>query len=350
MVLVASIVSVLIVIAGPAASTRDPASLARPVIVSGGTYSGVWMSGADGPAVRIRTSEPVTITNSIIAGSGELIRADPGASVTLTGVTGIGGSGRFLAATGVKLLTVKNCTINRTTGIYVEGAAASASITITRNRVRNIQAASYKTAFAQLSLITTAAIDISWNEVVNVFGQSGVEDNINLYKTAYAEVHDNYIQGAYPTTAERGFSGSGIMVDEVGSHHNHIYSNQVVDTTNAGIGISGGWNNTVHDNRVVFDGRLDDGTPLPASNVGIAVWNDVYNDPGWANNSAYGNIVGWLRPSRARADWWLPGCSGKCTNVPFTGALSRARELAEYRIWLRKLAANRIAIGAGRSE
>ena len=60
-----------------------------------------------------------------------------------------------------------------------------------------------------------------------------------------------------------------------------MYANQVVDTTNAGIGIAGGWNNKVHDNRIVSDGKLDDGTPLAAANVGLFVWN-MYGDPGWA--------------------------------------------------------------------
>jgi hypothetical protein len=317
-------------------------------ITSGGVYSGSWTSAGATPAVRIATTQPVTITNARITnlGGGELVRADPAASVTITRTTFEGGNGRAFYSSGVKSLTLANCTITKTSGIRLDGATAGAAISISRNRVRNIQGASYNTQFTQLADVTTARVEISWNEVINVFGQSGVEDNINLYRSAYADVHDNYIQGAYPATASGGFSGSGIMIDSLGSHDNDVHGNQVVDTTNAGIGVTGGWDNKIHDNRLVFDGRLDDGTPLSAANVGLFVWKGIYNDPGWDNNDAYANTVGWVNAAQARNDWWLPNCSGNCTSLHYDGSLDHGAEQAEYQAWLAKLAANSVKIGA----
>ncbi len=191
----------------------------------------------------------------------------------------------------------------------------------------------------------TATIEVSWNEIVNTFGQSAAEDVISVYQTSFAKIHNNYIRGAYPASASGSFSGSGIMVDAAGSHDNDIYSNQIIETTNAGIGISAGWNNKAHDNRLVFDGKLDDGTTLAASNTGIYVWNSN-PDPGWSNNQAYGNVVGWVNSSGARNDWWMPDCSGNCANTGFAGTVDHAAEVAEWTTWNNKLAANGVTIGA----
>jgi parallel beta-helix repeat protein len=322
-------------------------STAPITITSGGTYSGQWISTNATPAVQINTTAPVTIAYSDVQNlsGGDLIDATNGANVTIIHTTFEGGNGRAFYAYKLKSLTIQNCTITDTSGIRLDGAADSATVEISQNKVRNIQSASYNTVFAQLANVTTAQIDISWNEVINTYGQSGVEDNISIYASAFAQVHDNYIQGAYPSSPSAPFTGSGIMIDYVGAHDNNVYSNQIVDTTNAGIGIAGGWNNKVHDNRMVSDGKLDDGTPLAAANVGLYVWN-MYSDPNWGNNDAYGNTVGWLNASGNWAGWWLPDCSGTCSNTSYPGTVNHAAEQAEYQIWLAKLLANGITPGA----
>ena len=49
-------------------------------------------------------------------------------------------------------------------------------------------------------------IDVGWNEVINYPGRSLVEDNIDIYGSGGTpnqplEIHDTYIQGAYPYKA-----------------------------------------------------------------------------------------------------------------------------------------------------
>jgi Right handed beta helix region len=314
-------------------------------ITSGGVYSGSWASTTSEPTIRIDTTEPVRITKSTIVGVGDLVLAEQGANVTLADVTGRSGSdtGRFFTGDAVARLTIRNCTISSTGGIYVHGAQPNTRITITRNRHVNVKASDGFRSFAQLDGVSTAAIDVSWNEVVNAFGQSRVEDNISLYRTSFAKVHDNYIQGGYPSSAVGGYSGSGIMIEQ-GSHHNEVYSNQVVETTNAGIGIASGHNNTIHSNRLVFDGKLENGTRLAAANVGLYVW-DATDDPLWANNQAWGNAAAWVNANGKRNDWWIPHCSGRCENTRLRGVVNNERERAERRLWLEKLEATKIVVG-----
>ena len=290
----------------------------------------------------------MTIKDSLIENlsGGPLIQSDLGlaTNVVLERVTGRGGSGRFYNSENIKSLTIRNCTLDKTGGIYVLKAQPGATILITRNKARNIQYGGSLRQFVQFNQVTTAAIDVSWNEVINVFGQSRVEDNVSVFESAFAKIHDNYIQGGLPDHCGRGFSGSGIMLDS-GAHDNEVWNNQIVETTNTGIGIASGWDNKVHDNRLVFDGKLDDGTTLAAANVGVYVWNYDSN-PNWANNSAWGNVVGWINAAGSRNDWWLPNCSGNCANTSLGGTLDHSRELAEYQSWLGKLAANAITVGA----
>ena len=316
-------------------------------ITNGGTYVGHWVSAGTVPAIRVRTTEPVTIKNSFVTNTedGTLIHSEVGlaTNVTIEGVTAKGGSGRFFVGEGIQSLVIKNSEIFKTGGIYVLKSQSGGTITVTRNKQRDVQGSSGLSQFLQLDQVTSATIEISWNEIVNAFGRSRVEDNISLYRTAHAKVHDNYIQGAYPNSLDGGYSGSGIMV-EGDSHDNEIYSNQIIDTTNAGIGILAGYNNSVHHNRLVFDGRLWTGEKLAAANVGVFVWNAT-GEPSWANNRAHGNHVGWVNATGARNDWWLPDCSGSCGNNRLSGSVSRASEEAEYFSWLRKLRSRKVMLG-----
>jgi hypothetical protein len=138
------------------------------------------------------------------------------------------------------------------------------------------------------------------------------------------------------------------MIEE-DSYDNKVFDNQVIDTTNAGIGIAGGHDNYIRHNRVLSDGMLDDGTPLAASNVGIFVWNSK-SDSRWANNHAIGNTIGWRRSDGTWNNMWFPDAPGGDYALNLALAddrlITRAQEQAEWTAWLAKLAANRIHVGA----
>jgi hypothetical protein len=370
--------------AAPGGTSFEP-----PLIITrGGTYTGNWQSkDADVPAVRVATKEPVTIVRSILEGRSELLVSGvPGADVTIRDSKGRalypGGSGRspgrFVSAESVANLVVANNELEGTAGIYVLGwegdAAAGQSLKIVGNRVRNIDGRRTDGAggfsqtsfdldqFLQLDKVSgVPGMKIAWNEVINKPGESRVEDNINIYLSGGTPaspllIHDNYIQGAYPTRPARdSYSGGGILLGdgrpkssrERSSAWVHAYNNQVIGTTNHGIAIAAGHDIAFHDNRVVSSGRLPDGELLAGQNVGLYIWN-LYRLSDFTNNVATDNVVGWYQPAdRHRNDWWLPDCSRCGNNRPLKGgsAITLEDEASELTAWRYKVADAGVPIG-----
>jgi hypothetical protein len=259
-----------------------------------------------------------------------------------------GGFGRAIRGENYKSWLVENCTIYRTGGIYFLGADPAASIVVRKNAMRNIQGdgSGNKRQFLQFNKVTTAMVEVSWNEVINVYGQSAIEDGISVYKSSNVVIHDNYLQGGYPASFTDAYSGAGILLSDDGGNFNRAYDNQVVDWTNVGLAIVAGHDNSLTNNRVLSDGKLDDGTSLAAANVGVAVWN-AYGDSTFANNRARGNRIAWMHAGGYRNDMWLPhdSSSGFTGNVKLRTRVTRSTELNEYRIWLAKLKTRGIQIG-----
>jgi hypothetical protein len=343
--------------------TAPPDRSGPTTITEGGTYSGNWLSVDLTPTVRIATSEPVTIVNSTVMnlGGGTLVEipASSEGNVTLDHVVALGGNGRFVSARGFKSVTIQNCTIKRTGGIHLVTPVANSSVLVTRNRQRNVQKGAGVRQFVQLGEVQNASVDVSWNEIINEFGKSEVEDVISVFKSAHARIHDNYLQGGYPLKNVAQSSANGITV-EVGdgtgptSVDNEIWNNVVVDNV-GGIGLVGGRDNYAHHNRIVQDGRLtSDARPgrpgrsatLLAANLGLGVWN-LGALPGFTNNHARYNVVGYVHASGRRNDFWLPGAPDDyALNTSIRGRVTRTTEKAEWTRWLATLAVNRIRVGA----
>ncbi len=320
-----------------------PAPTGPVTITQGGTYSGNWSATGSTPAVTVNTTAPVTIRDSVVSNpdTAYLIRLEPGAQVTIERVTGNGGEGRFVWGNRVKSAVIRNCTMNGTSGIYFHEETAPASIVVTRNKGRNVQTPSGDphASWIQFDKVN-GTMETSWNELINVFGQSESSgDMISIFESSSGRIHNNYVQGAYPRTADGAHSGSGIMFQ--GGSDWEIDSNQVVSTTNGGIAFWNGLNGRIHDNRVLTSGKLPDGTPLPATNVGVYIYTEATG-----TREAYDNDVGWQKPSGVRNDTWLPGCSGRCSNRAISGPITTATEQAEFQRWLNKVAANGITVGA----
>jgi hypothetical protein len=327
-----------------------------PITISkGGTYTGNWESTTGTPAVRVTTSEPVTITNSNIRGRQDLILGGARLNITITNTyaQGIGGGSEAptLLSTdgGFSQVTV--------TGNELDGAGLwllnGQNVTVTGNRVRNINptGANPFAQFVQLNTVV-GAIDIGWNEVINTPGASDVEDVISLYKSGGttsqpARIHDNFIWGAYPNPITNGYSGGGIMVGDQGSNNGHVIveNNQVVGTTNYGISIVCGTNQHIRNNTIISSGRTADGTALPATNVGLSMGSESHWGGGctnYSNNTATGNDLGWQKPTGQRNEQWIPDCSICTGNVSRPGSITYATEQAEYGKWATKSAGRQI--------
>ena len=375
------------------------ASFNGPItITKGGVYSGNWESkDPNVPAVRIKTSEPVTIQNSNIRGVGHLIHG-VGVRLTVKHTRGVSlrprlagrAPGNFIHLVRVMDLRAENNTITGG-GIYVNlftgSNARGEGVRVLRNSFRNIDGrvsdangnpvvtSKYESAreirnavmFNQMQRVANA--QIAWNEIINEPGKSLVEDNINMYVSSGTPespilIHDNYVQGAYPTMpgVEAWFAGGGIILgDGIGNDpsdngHVRVYNNQVVSTTNYGLSIVGGVDNHVYGNRVVNSGRLPDGSRAAYSNVGLVMWDfsKVAGRGLYARNVMRDNTVAWTRVAADGSvmsnTWWWPDCQtngSACGGNTVAGAPATLEaERQEYTRWQGKLASARVAIGA----
>lgn len=353
----------------------DPVWVSPLRITSGGVYSGNWEATQPGQAaIVVATTQPVTITGrvrNLTGQGGALIDCIPGGAVDVT-VENLHAYGklmvpnnespqRFLWTENHHSLVVRNCTIEYTGGIEVNGGQASGSVLITRNRHLNIQGYVDNAQgilqvgnFVQFRQCTSGTIEVSWNEVLNEYGKSWPEDIISLYHTSGAWVHDNYLQHqSTPGNAPKTSSQGGITVDASDGvpaiFDSLVERNQVVD----GFAITlwpgpGGSNNRLLDNRIVADRYLPNGD-VKGNGWGAG----VFIQTGGSNNHAHGNVVGYVSDDGSRvplASQLLGAAEGgaaeAANNTSLPDPITAATEQAEWTLWQQKLMANGITVGA----
>lgn len=327
------------------------------VITAPGTYSGNWRSLDPAiPAVSIANDvSGVILTKSriasrgdgIVVGAGATARVDSTRGWGLHPMTQDGSNGKFVSALKPRAVVVEHTYAEAWLfDVYVDGQldARQQSVVVRYNRMRNVQGrqtnadGTYKplrftkggVAHAvQLNAVSSCAnAEIAWNEVSQEPSIGFVEDIINVYESSGLPnspilVHDNVVYGGYatepgkpaPPSGEGGgaYSGCGIISDgadpngtETLNGHTEIRDNIVIATTNCGIGLAGGSDVRVHDNRMVSSGLLEDGTVIWASNVGIYLWKQYQTS--FHNNTIVTSTSGWAIPPEARSN------SGKTTN------------------------------------
>lgn len=140
-------------------------------------------------------------------------------------------------------------------------------------------------------------------------------------------------------TGDGGNSGTGNTV---------AHDNIIVGVGNYGLAIASGNNIVARDNRVISSGMYPDGSGRSYySNVGAYTW-DYRSAGGFNNNRMYDNVVGYYSPNKgSRNDWWLPDCSGNCSNTRYKSGqrITLADEEAEVSRWKNKLNSSNIEIG-----
>ena len=372
-----------------------------PIVISeGGTYSGNWQStDAKTAAVTVATTAPVIIENAHIRSVSNLIKTSvAGSNVTVRNSLAVAlnaavkgqANGNFLEVNSPARLDVENNYIeNARGGVIVHGYAGNRdgqqTIVIRANRARNMNgllsdgnggylpgegANRSQARFIQFdSVQSVPGIDVGWNEVINYPGHSLVEDNIDVYRSSGTpnqpiEIHDTYIQGAYPyKVAQDAYTGGGIKTAgspddnaQDASAFNSIHDNQVIGTVNYGIKFAAGHDNVAANNRVISSGLLADGTKIAAQQVGMA---DVdASGAGVANGSMYNNtmrdnLIGWTcwQSSCAqqgyRKDQFFPAAPADYSTNSVVAARPITLDMQnnEYQVWLNKMASAGIAVG-----
>jgi hypothetical protein len=207
---------------------------------------------------------------------------------------------------------------------------------------------------------------VGWNEVINYPGRSLVADNIAIKSSSGTpnqplEIHDTYIQGAYPyTAAQTDYQGGGIKTegspDDSAAQapaFNSIHDNQVVGTVDYGIEFTAGHDNIAANNRVISSGMLADGTRIAAQHVGMANGDGNAATASMYNNTMHDNLIGWAcwtsscSQSGYREDQSFPASPGdySTNSVLAPKPITPETENNEYQIWLNKTASAGIAVG-----
>lgn len=377
----------------PSAPASRPAAVAQPIVIRrGGSYSGVWRSDDQNvPAVTIATDQPVVLHDSVIFSRGPLIKVLPsgtGANVTVQDVSGTAldpqragvARGMFLSAERAARVTVAHCTMNGVSfGVYLADSTLQ-SLHIDHNIANDMEDRASDGAggllkqrpllghFIQLGRSSAPnGADISWNQVIDAYGQSSVEDIIDVYESHGSsahpiDIHDNYLQGAFTTPGER-YTGGGITsegaTDDLTkmSGFVRVTHNTVVQTGNYGIAIAAGHDIVMTDNRVVSCGRDSSGRWYagPFGNAS-AIWN-IRNATHFFNNHIGGTTGGLVRPDASGhpviANAWAPETAaaahnslsgnfeGPCKNFSRPGEADQR----EWSSWKAKVAAAHQVLG-----
>jgi hypothetical protein len=367
------------------------------VAANGNVITGNYQGTATAPAITITTTQPIVILNTTVQGPFDLI-SGTNSNVTVLNSMGIGTNpnvqnvqkGIFLRVNNPVNILVQNCvTQGVRLGIFLQGYAGdfthNNTVSILSNVFNNIDArpsdgfGSYFTtrqyngqAVHLGNMNGVPDMEIGWNEVINLPNQSSTGALIEFNESGGTAasptiVHDNYIQGAFPTYPGRDlYEFGGILMNGLPddtatftTSYVNIYNNSIVATANYGIAIVAGNNNNVYNNRVVSSGFTSTGAFYPMSTYGAAFGAlniNLFNQSStvFFNNTISNNILGLIKNNGSggpiRSDWSLPGQSGNVDgNTDFLPDTSSSPTLAdeanELVLWQAKLKKSHHTVG-----
>ncbi|MGC2401320.1 MAG: hypothetical protein WA510_16110, partial [Acidobacteriaceae bacterium] len=296
-------------------------------------------------------------------------------------------NGVFLEVNSPARLDVENNYIeNARGGVIVHGYSGNRdgeqTIKIQYNRARNLNGmlsdgndgyittasgSRNQARFIQFDNVQAVpGVGVAWNEVVNYPGRSLVEDNIDLYRSGGTpneplEIHDTYVEGAYPYNPQDAYAGGGIKIDakpgdsaQEAPAFNNIHDNQVVGTVSYGIEFVGGHDNVAAHNRVIGSGLLPNGEKIAAQHVGMAIVDATgAGTASMYNNSMHDNTIGWACWQSScvaegyRRDQYFPASPADygTNSVVSEPGITPDMEEKEYQIWLKKIASAGVLVG-----
>ena len=209
--------------------------------------------------------------------------------------------------TGVELYKCRNITVDScymstiSTGLYAE---LSSSIQFKHNSVKNVQGPYPKGAMVQYANVSGGGNRVLFNRCENISGASNPEDAISMYKSNGTAndpilIAGNWIRGGGPS-----INGGGIMTGDNGGSYIIAKDNILVNPGNYGMGIAGGTNIQLLNNKIYS-------SKTAISNVGIYIWNQ--SNSGCSLNTISGNHVNWTSLLGEINNSWNNGNCGTVT-------------------------------------
>jgi len=254
--------------------------------------------------IRLHNVHNLTIQGLSIAGGNE-------SAITLDNCSNIRITGNKLyhcAAPGIHLYQCSNIVVDHnfitdvSTAVYVQ-QTNHGGIVIKNNEFLNMRGPLPRGQFVQFDHVNGPDCIICDNRCENEPGKSNAEDAISLYMSngtadSPITVKGNMIRGGGPSK-----TGGGIAMGDAGGSYQLVENNILVDPGQYGIGIAGGTNMQVLNNKIYA--RKSDFT-----NVGISVWNQYERASSCAVIVVAGNQVNWTNAKDAANHAWNSGNCG----------------------------------------
>lgn len=208
------------------------------------------------------------------------------------------GSGRCMDIRNSTNVTIRNSLFEDCeAGIY---ASSSTNVVIEDNLFRNSGR-----NFVQFERVTRGRI--TGNTGSNVLGGSNAEDFISMYMSNGTPSDPILIANNRLSNGGPSRSGSGIALGDNGGSWQIARNNTLINTGQIGIGVAGGSNMTVENNRIYSD-------QLEWSNVGIVawVWGGAKHPSDCKAVDIRNNQVDWTNSAGVQNPFWE---NGSCSNL-----------------------------------
>jgi parallel beta-helix repeat protein len=261
--------------AGPTISTFRASG---PItLVSGQVVTGLAISNPNGPCILGNNISNVHIYNNKI------------------GPCGPNTNDAAVQITGGHDITVDHNSMDNIVAAFFANSSSN-NLVFDHNYVTRIKNAFPRAQMVQMAQTTGSGIRITCNvsDQTTPGFMGGPEDQINMYKTfgtaaSPIQIKYNKIRGGGPSN-----SGGGILAGDESSSYITIEKNILVNPGQYGIGVAGG-----HDNRVLNNKIYS--SSFSWVNVGIYVWNQYAAS--CYGNEVSGNRVNWTDRSGRQYPW-----------------------------------------------
>ena len=251
-------------------------------------------------------------------------------NIVIEGLEFSSANGRAITLWGCENVIIKNCKfkdVNIKMAIYSEkgsnilvtdcsfenvhqafvASGGTGNIRFEYNDVKNVlgtlRGGTAQSQAVQYRISNGPGNSISYNVIENIEGKSSPDDNINVFNSSGTpespiRVANNWIRGGGPS-----LSGGGILLGDWGGSHQIAENNIIVNSGGYGMGIAGGNNMTLRNNKIYSKRR-------PVASVGLSIcnWTESKTTGKSYNITVENNEINWThRDGYYNTAWFSEG-------------------------------------------